>query len=134
MSMPKGSAHASGSTDSKLGRYGDPWIASPLAIAAFDADIDHDPEVPLLHLKVEVRPDAPVDGDVVTLVRVPIRGQGQVSPRALLGARRAGVRQPSLSAIENGPAKRVDVAMLEQIAAALEVDLPDLLTKRKRGR
>jgi putative transcriptional regulator len=60
-----------------------------------------------------------------------LRDERGYSQREL--ARRAGVRQPSLSAIETGQAKRVDVAMLEQIAKALEVELSDLL-ERKRGK
>lgn len=59
-----------------------------------------------------------------------LREARELSQREL--ARRAGVRQPSLSAIENGQAKRVDVVMLEDIAKALGVDLVDLLTTRKR--
>jgi transcriptional regulator with XRE-family HTH domain len=49
-------------------------------------------------------------------------------------ARRAKVRQPSLSAIETGQAKRIDVAMLERIANALGADLVDLVTSSVKQR
>lgn len=61
-----------------------------------------------------------------------LRDERGLSQREL--ARLAGVRQPSLSAIETGSAKRVDVSMLESIASALNVGLTDLLRPAARKR
>lgn len=51
-------------------------------------------------------------------------------------AKRAGIRQATLSAIEAGTTRRVDFAVLERVADALGVDPALLLTrspKRTRG-
>ena len=46
-------------------------------------------------------------------------------------ARRAGIRQATISHLESGRAKTVDLAILEKLARALDVDPGYLIVKKK---
>lgn len=59
-----------------------------------------------------------------------LREKKGLSVRGL--AREAGMRHPTLLAIEKGTARRVTVEMLESLARVLDVDVSEILTGRNR--